>query len=71
MNENIKKVDEIAINKPPKGLAIFALVGPSIIWCAEYIGSGEVVLATRTGAILGTSVLWAVVVGYFLSSGSG
>jgi len=66
MNENTEKLNELLINKPPKGLAIFALVGPSIIWCAEYIGSGEVVLATRTGAILGTGVLWAVVVGIFL-----
>lgn len=51
---------------PPKGLAILAMLGPSMVWCAEYIGSGEVILATRTGAILGTSVLWAVVIGIFL-----
>lgn len=42
------------------------LVGPSIVWCAEYIGSGEVILATRTGAVLGTSVIWAIVAGIFL-----
>ena len=59
-------MSDLEIKKPPKGLAVFALVGPSIIWCAEYIGSGEVILATRTGAILGTGVLWAVVVGIFL-----
>ena len=41
-------------------------VGPAIVWCAEYIGSGEVVLATRTGAVLGTGVIWAVVIGVFL-----
>jgi Mn2+/Fe2+ NRAMP family transporter len=53
-------------NRPaPKGLALLAMVGPSFIWCAEYIGSGEVILATRTGAILGTSVLWAIFVGIF------
>lgn len=45
---------------------MLAIVGPSLIWCAEYIGSGEVILATRTGAILGVSVLWAVVLGIFL-----
>jgi len=66
VKENADNINELLINKPPKGLAIFALVGPSIIWCAEYIGSGEVVLATRTGAVLGTGVLWAVVVGIFL-----
>ena len=54
------------IKKPPTGLAIFALVGPSFVWCAEYIGSGEVILATRTGAILGTGVIWAIVWGIFL-----
>lgn len=42
------------------------LVGPSLVWCAEYIGSGEVILATRTGAILGTSVIWAIVAGIVL-----
>ena len=42
------------------------LVGPSLIWCAEYIGSGEVILATRTGALLGTGALWAIAAGVFL-----
>jgi Mn2+/Fe2+ NRAMP family transporter len=57
---------DIEIPKPPKGLMILALVGPSFVWCAEYIGSGEVVLATRTGAVLGSGILWAVVLGIFL-----
>ncbi len=57
---------QAAVRKPPKGLSILLLVGPSMVWCAEYIGSGEVILATRTGAILGTSVLWAVIGGIFL-----
>ena len=55
----------------PRGLAILAVVGPSLIWCAEYIGSGEVILATRTGAILGTSALWAIVLAIVLKSGIG
>ena len=50
----------------PKGLGILLVVGPSLVWAAEYIGSGEVIIATRTGAILGTAVLWAVVAGVFL-----
>jgi len=54
------------IERPPRGLAILMIIGPSLVWCAEFIGSGEVILATRTGAILGTSVLWAVVIGIFL-----
>ena len=55
-----------SIKTPPKGFAVLLLLGPSLIWCAEYIGSGEVIIATRTGAILGTTILWAVVVGVFL-----
>ena len=57
---------ESKIRIPPRGLAVLALLGPSLVWCAEYIGSGEVILATRTGAILGPTVLWAIVVGIFL-----
>jgi Mn2+/Fe2+ NRAMP family transporter len=59
-------MEDTTIKKPPVGLAILMLVGPSFVWAAEYIGSGEVILATRTGAILGTTVLWAVVSGIFL-----
>jgi Mn2+/Fe2+ NRAMP family transporter len=59
-------MDETTIRTPPRGLAVLAFVGPSFVWCAEYIGSGEVILATRTGAILGSAVLWAVIVGIFL-----
>ncbi len=54
------------LKTPPKGLAILFILGPSLVWCSEYIGSGEVILATRTGAILGSSVLWAVLMGVFL-----
>jgi Mn2+/Fe2+ NRAMP family transporter len=66
MGEIDEQINEITIKKPPVGLAVFAMVGPSMVWAAEYIGSGEVILATRTGAILGTTVLWAIVLGIFL-----
>jgi Mn2+/Fe2+ NRAMP family transporter len=52
--------------QPPKGLGLILVLGPSLIWCAEYIGSGEVILATRTGAVLGVGVLWAIFLGIFL-----
>lgn len=55
-----------AIKTPPKGLAVLALVGPGLVWCSEMIGSGEVIISTRVGAILGIGVMWAVVVGVFL-----
>ncbi len=54
------------VKTPPKGWAILALVGPSFVWAAEFIGSGEVILSTRVGAILGPTVLWAIVFGIFL-----
>jgi len=54
------------IKKPPKGLAMLALIGPGLVWCSEMIGSGEVILTTRVGAILGTGVMWAIIIGIFL-----
>lgn len=64
------KSPEVAVESPikraPAKWGILLLIGPSLIWCAEYIGSGEVILATRVGSILGVSVLWAVVIGIFL-----
>ena len=56
------------MKKPPKGLAILAMVGPGLVWCSEMVGSGEVILTTRAGAILGTGVMWAVVLGIILKS---
>lgn len=56
------------IPKAPRGLAILAVIGPSFIWCAEYIGSGELILATRTGALLGTAALWAIVAAVVLKA---
>ena len=58
--------DNNPVALPPKGLAIFALLGPAFVWSAEYIGSGEVILATRMGAILGYTVLWAPIIGIIL-----
>ncbi len=66
MNDRVAPKSATGITNPPTGLAIFAMVGPAFVWCGEYIGSGEVILATRTGAILGTGVIWAVVAGIFL-----
>jgi Mn2+/Fe2+ NRAMP family transporter len=54
------------IAAPPRGAIFLLTIGPAIVWCAEYIGSGEVILATRTGAVLGSGVLWAIVAGVFL-----
>jgi len=66
MAQTNKQASDLNVPTAPKGLAILLVVGPSLVWAAEYIGSGEVIIATRTGAILGTAVLWAVVLGVFL-----
>jgi Mn2+/Fe2+ NRAMP family transporter len=54
------------VKRAPTGLAALLLIGPSLVWVSEYIGSGEVIIATRAGALLGTGILWAVVIGIFL-----
>jgi Mn2+/Fe2+ NRAMP family transporter len=64
--ENDRMEHGHSIKRPPKGLAMLAIVGPSLVWAGEFIGSGEVILATRVGAILGPTVLWAIVVGVLL-----
>ena len=61
-----KASGEQKLTKAPAGLGILLVIGPSLVWCSEYIGSGEVILATRTGAILGGTILWAIVSGIFL-----
>ncbi|MCP4643760.1 MAG: divalent metal cation transporter [bacterium] len=53
------------IAPPPRGLAMLMVLGPGLVWCGEYIGSGEVVLATRTGAILGVLALWVPTLAIF------
>lgn len=49
----------------PRGLALLMVLGPGLVWCGEYIGSGEVILATRSGAIFGVAILWAPVLAIF------
>jgi len=66
--EQKSKLNEL-IEKPPVRFAILAMLGPSYVWCSEFIGSGEVILATRSGAILGPSITWVIVIGIFLGNG--
>jgi Mn2+/Fe2+ NRAMP family transporter len=53
---------------PPVGWAILASIGPAFVWCAEYIGSGEVILSTRLGALFGYAVLWAPLLAIILKT---
>jgi Mn2+/Fe2+ NRAMP family transporter len=61
--------NDVSVQTPPKGWAILAVLGPGIVWTSELVGSGEVILTTRNGAILGTAILWAVLIGIFLVFG--
>jgi len=60
-------MDDEKARKAPSGMwGLLLVLGPSLVWCGEYIGSGEVIIATRTGAVLGPAVMWAIVLGIFL-----
>ncbi len=50
----------------PRGLALVMMIGPAFVWMGEAIGSGEVILSTRFGAVLGTAVLWVPATAIFL-----
>jgi Mn2+/Fe2+ NRAMP family transporter len=52
--------------RAPKGFAVLLMIGPGLIWSSEMIGSGEVILTTRAGSILGIGVMWAIILGIFL-----
>ncbi len=55
----------VTVPSPPTGLALVALLGPGLVWAGEYIGSGEVILAPRAGAVLGLMVLWVPILATF------
>jgi Mn2+/Fe2+ NRAMP family transporter len=54
------------VKLPPRGLMILMLVGPGLVWAGEYIGSGEVILCTRLGAVMGVMILWVPLMAIFL-----
>lgn len=49
------------VSAAPRGWMLLLALGPGLIWCGEFIGSGEVILSTRTGAIFGATLLWVPV----------
>lgn len=63
------------IREPPKGLMILTLVGPGLVWAAEYIGSGETTMGPRIGALFGVAYLWLIILTlilkYFVGLGAG
>lgn len=46
------------LKAPPTLLTALALVGPGVVWAAEAIGSGELILSTRLGAAFGLALIW-------------
>lgn len=54
-----------AVRQAPRGMLLLLALGPGLMWCGEYIGSGEVILSTRAGAIYGVSLLWVPVIAIF------
>jgi Mn2+/Fe2+ NRAMP family transporter len=58
-------MESARIAAPPRGWMLLLALGPGLVWCGEYIGSGEVILSTRAGAIFGVSVLWVPVMAIF------
>jgi Mn2+/Fe2+ NRAMP family transporter len=49
----------------PRGWMLLLALGPGLMWCGEYIGSGEVILSTRAGAIYGIGLLWVPIIAIF------
>ena len=56
-------MDAAPQNRTPNG---FRLVAPGLMMAATGVGAGDLMTGTLAGTELGTSVLWAVVVGCFL-----
>ena len=66
METATKTVPSASIPEPPKGMGLLLMIGPAFVWMGEAIGSGEVILSTRFGAVLGTAVLWVPATAIFL-----
>ena len=63
MADELKESPRVPV--APRGWMIVLALGPGLVWCGEYIGSGEVILSTRVGAIFGVSLLWVPVMAIF------
>ena len=50
----------------PKAKNLLAVVGPGLLLAATGVGAGDLATASFTGSLLGTGILWAVIVGAFL-----
>jgi Mn2+/Fe2+ NRAMP family transporter len=64
--ETVKPAASVSVPDPPRRLGLLLTIGPALVWMGEAIGSGEVILSTRFGAVLGTAVLWVPALAIFL-----
>lgn len=64
--EVIHKTNSLPNDPPEKLKDKLKWVGPSLIVAAAAVGSGELINATRLGAIAGLAVLWVIFWGVFL-----
>ncbi|MEZ6131037.1 MAG: Nramp family divalent metal transporter [Planctomycetaceae bacterium] len=54
---------EMIADPPTHPLQILKQVGPGLIIAANIVGSGELIMTTKTGAEAGISLLWLILVG--------
>ena len=63
-NEIIDRRDDSAIAPPPRRpLQILKHIGPGLIIAANIVGSGELIMTTKTGAQAGIALLWLILLG--------
>ena len=59
---DLRTPDQI-VDPPTSILAILRQIGPGLIIAANIVGSGELIMTTKTGAQAGISLLWLILVG--------
>lgn len=57
------RTPEQIVDPPTSLFAILRQIGPGLIIAANIVGSGELIMTTKTGAQAGISLLWLILVG--------
>lgn len=52
--------------KSGRSASVFAIIGPGLLVAATGVGAGDLATASLAGSYLGTTILWAALVGSFL-----
>lgn len=55
----------MAGRKPSRRVPLISMIGPGLLLAATGVGAGDLATGSFVGGLLGTAVLWAVVVGAF------